>query len=123
MNVMLIDINYSFWKYHFDSTNFLDKLADRSNFNRIKYPWDYKSIRWGDLDRVFVKYLTSEYSDIGMLLKETNTFSVKFLEIQLQFKRITSSKETMRRIQAEIDDFVSEKSKNIHTIKIFLLGI
>ena len=106
-----------------DCTNFLDKLADRSNFNRIKYPWDYETIRWGDLERVFVKHLTDEYSEIGMLLKETNTFSVKFLEIQLQFKRITSNEETMRRIQAEIDDFISEKSKNIHKIKIFLLGI
>ena len=57
-----------------------------------------------------------------MLIENTDNVKVKLMELHFQFKRIISSQENLRDMQIEFNDFASEKSKNFHKIKIFLLG-
>jgi len=43
--------------------------------------------------------------------------------LQFQFKRILNDTASLKEWQAEFDDFVSDKQKNVHKIKLFLLGV
>jgi len=113
----------SFWKFHFECTTSLDKYAHDHGLNRTKYPWTYYHIRWGDLERSYVKPLTQNNKNFQALIASDKNFKISHMTFEFQFKRLMYSKEGLEKMQKEIDEFIADKNTPVHNIKMIMMGI
>ena len=114
---------YSFWKFHFECSQYLDNYAKIRQYDRTKYPWLYYNIRWGDLERVYVRPLTTENPKFQALLKSDKNFKISHLTFEFQFKRMLYSAEGLVQMQNQIDEFVEAKNTPVHNISMIMMGI
>jgi len=112
----------SFWKFHFTCSDYLDKYAAMKDLPRDKYPWTQYHIRWGDLERGFVKPLTDENSTFQKLISGNNNMKISQLTLHFQFQRMLYTQEGLAQLQAEIDDFIKDQNNPIHNIKFIMMG-
>jgi hypothetical protein len=112
-----------FWDYHFKSTVTLDKHAETNKLNREKYPWSYRNIRWGDLERSFMKVLTEQNLEFQNLFQSNKKIKATYDVFQFQFGRILYGNDWLEIFERDLADFANTKDKNVHHIKFILMGI
>jgi len=113
----------NFWHFHFTSTDYLDKYAEKNQFERNKYPWTYRNIRWGDLERGYVKPLTNENVEFCKIIEGNENFKISKIELQYQFQRFIYSQDWLKNFDLEIKDFIEDRKNPVHNIKMIMMGI
>jgi len=113
----------NFWKFHFECTKYLDHFADTHGYDRRCDPWTYRMIRWGDLERDYVKPLTMYNKAFHDLIGSDEKFKISHITFEFQFKKLVYSMESLERMQKEINEFVKSTKNPVHQIKMVMMGI
>ena len=116
-------MRYSFWRFHFECSRYLENYANIRQYDRTNYPWLDYNLRWGDLERVYVKPLTTENPKFQTVLKSDKDFKISHLTFEFQFKRMLYSAEGLVQMQNHIDEFIKVKDMPVHNISMIMMGV
>jgi len=113
----------NFWKFHLECVNYLNRYADTQKYNRKNEPWTHEQIKWGDLERDYVKPLTIHNPTFQALMASTKDFKISYMTFEFQFNRLVHTEESLHRMQKEIDCFINAKNSPVHHIQMIMMGI
>lgn len=107
----------SFWKFHFRTTDSLLKLS--VHYSSFKM-WRYREIRYGDLERDFLKVLIRQDSFFSSQFEQTAEFFPQLITINYQFGNILENTRYLEEVQTAIEASVASDKEQV---MCFILGI
>jgi hypothetical protein len=107
----------SFWKFHFRTTESL--LKQSVNYSSFKM-WSDRNVRYGDLERDFLKELMVNDSFFVSQLKATADYVPQLFVINYQFYNILESTRYLEGVQNAIEAAVNSSKEEV---LCFMLGI
>jgi hypothetical protein len=100
-----------FYQFHTLTKKFLHVYAKNTLQNQATYPWDYKSIEFGDYERTYNDVLHLHHGlYLDVFQDETNCL-LKYRTLEFQFGRFVTSTEELTQFQFEINEFLEQKLK------------
>lgn len=95
-----------FYQFHTLTKKFLHAYGKKTGQNNSTYPWDYKSIEFGDYERTYNDCLHLHHGlYLDVFQNETNCL-LKSRTLQFQFGRFVTSTEELTQFQYEINEFL-----------------
>lgn len=111
-----------FWKFHHETGNYLIKFARHTHQDMSRWPWDPNSLKHGVLERTYLKVILRRNEEVRHLLESTPSFKIKVMKLNIQFGRFIKSYRALRKVQEQINDFVTHTDPNVHNLKYFCLA-
>ena len=117
-----ISSSASFWSFHHSMTSFLEFYATRQNFDRTKYPWKAKDLKYGDYERTYDKVFSMYHPLYLSTYKSSPTVTVERVNIEMQFGRFITDFDELMRIQKLVDEFMVNPLSTPIKVMAFQLG-
>mmetsp|Transcript_9814 Transcript_9814/g.19317 ORF Transcript_9814/g.19317 Transcript_9814/m.19317 type:complete len:397 (-) Transcript_9814:912-2102(-) len=107
----------SFWKFHFRTTDSLLRIS--VNYSSFKM-WSYREVRFGDLERDFLKALIRQDSFFSNQFETSASFVPQLFTIGYQFGNIIENTRYLEEIQTAIEACIASDKEHVIC---FMLGI
>eukprot|EP01017_Pseudomicrothorax_dubius_P008519 TRINITY_DN12810_c0_g3_i2.p1 TRINITY_DN12810_c0_g3~~TRINITY_DN12810_c0_g3_i2.p1 ORF type:complete len:406 (-),score=80.60 TRINITY_DN12810_c0_g3_i2:69-1286(-) len=94
-----------FWSLYDSIGRFLVAYAAQKKLDSTKWPWNYRSLRYGELERMFLKLLLRNHPELIALKAPHEEIEVKVSKLNVQYARIIKKYSGLIRLSSALSEF------------------